>query len=72
MHPEYGQGAHGPDVSDDPARAERRSAEDWLAELTSIFGLVQPKACFLARHLADRDVLQVTAVRGRNDARIAA
>lgn len=37
LHPEYGRDAHAPDVSGDPVRAERRSADEWLAELTSLF-----------------------------------
>ena len=40
--------------------------------LSVVHELLGPRASFIAHHAGDRDLLQVSVVRGRNDARIAA
>ncbi len=47
-------------------------AEAQRVQLAAIHSLLKPRACFIARHAGERDQLQITTVRGRNDERIAA
>lgn len=69
----------------DPADVERTLAqlatqitgaeslsETHRAQLAILHALVQPRACFVASYSPERKLLQVVAVRGRNDERIAA
>jgi signal transduction histidine kinase/ActR/RegA family two-component response regulator len=42
------------------------------AALGVVHELVGSRACFISRYVADRELLQVSSVRGRNDSRIAA
>lgn len=42
------------------------------AALGVVHELLASRACFIARHAGERDLLQVSSVRGRNDSRIAA
>ncbi len=41
-------------------------------QLQHVAALLAPKSCFVAQHAPGREQLQIAAVRGRNDARIAA
>lgn len=47
-------------------------AESQRSLLAVVHELAKPRACFIARHAAERELLQISSVRGRNDPRIAA
>jgi signal transduction histidine kinase/CheY-like chemotaxis protein len=47
-------------------------AEVQRAQLTVVYGLTQPRSCFLLEHRPGEAELRVVSVRGRNDERIAA